>query len=128
MINTEKNFEQLLFDPLMGKIAAIMIGVSIIWVIIKIMQRALFSRIKDNENQYRAKKFSSFIGYILTILLLTIIFSDKLGGLTVALGVAGAGIAFALQEVIASFAGWLSHYVWWFFLNWRPCTNWRHQR
>jgi small-conductance mechanosensitive channel len=28
--------------------------------------------------------------------------------LTVALGVAGAGIAFALQEVIASFAGWLA--------------------
>jgi hypothetical protein len=34
-------------------------------------------------------------------------FSDKLGNLTVALGVAGAGIAFALQ-VIASFAGWLA--------------------
>ena len=31
-----------------------------------------------------------------------------MGGLTVALGVAGAGIAFALQEVIASFAGWLA--------------------
>jgi small-conductance mechanosensitive channel len=28
--------------------------------------------------------------------------------LTVALGVADAGIAFALQEVIASFAGWLA--------------------
>lgn len=39
---------------------------------------------------------------------MTIVFSDKLGGLTVAFGVAGAGIAFALQEVIASFAGWLT--------------------
>ena len=39
---------------------------------------------------------------------MTIVFSDKLGGLTVALGVAGAGIAFALQEVIASFAGWFA--------------------
>lgn len=76
--------------------------------IIKIIQRALFSKIKDNENRYRAKKFSSFIGYLLTILLLTIVYSDKLGGLTVAFGVAGAGIAFALQEVIASFAGWLA--------------------
>ncbi|MCF8306135.1 MAG: mechanosensitive ion channel family protein [Ignavibacteriales bacterium] len=36
------------------------------------------------------------------------VYSDKLGGLTVALGVAGAGIAFALQEVIVSFAGWLT--------------------
>jgi small-conductance mechanosensitive channel len=102
------DLEKFLFDPTIGKIAAIMMGVSIIWVIIKIIQRALFSKIKDNENRYRAKKFSSFIGYLLTILLLTIVYSDKLGGLTVAFGVAGAGIAFALQEVIASFAGWLA--------------------
>src|SRR5690606_5854844 len=32
----------------------------------------------------------------------------RLGGLTVALGVAGAGIAFALQEVITSVAGWMA--------------------
>lgn len=102
------DLEKFLFDPTIGKIAAIMMGVSIIWVIIKIIQRALFSKITDNENRYRAKKFSSFIGYLLTILLLTIVYSDKLGGLTVAFGVAGAGIAFALQEVIASFAGWLA--------------------
>ncbi len=31
-----------------------------------------------------------------------------MGGLTVAFGVAGAGIAFALQEVIASIAGWVA--------------------
>ncbi|NJO24534.1 MAG: mechanosensitive ion channel family protein [Bacteroidia bacterium] len=84
------------------------IGIFFIWLLIKLIQRTLFSKIKDNDNRYRAKKFSSFIGYFLTIVLITIVFSDKLGGLTVALGVAGAGIAFALQEVIASFAGWLA--------------------
>jgi small-conductance mechanosensitive channel len=31
-----------------------------------------------------------------------------LGGLTLALGVTGAGIAFALQVVVASVAGWLA--------------------
>ncbi len=35
-------------------------------------------------------------------------FSDKLSSLTVAFGVAGAGIAFALQEVITSVAGWVA--------------------
>jgi len=34
--------------------------------------------------------------------------SNRLGNLTVAFGVAGAGIAFALQEVIASIAGWVA--------------------
>ena len=96
------------FNPTVGKIVALLIGIAIIWTIIKILKRNLFSRIKDNENRYRAKKVSTFIGYILSIILLAFIYSDKLGGFTVALGVAGAGIAFALQEVIASFAGWLA--------------------
>lgn len=104
----EEQLKKLLFDPTVGKIATILIGVAIIWIILRAIQRNLFTKIKDNDNRYRAKKFSSFIGYILTILLLTIVFSDKLGGLTVALGVAGAGIAFALQEVIVSFAGWIA--------------------
>jgi len=104
----EESIQDILFNPLVGKLVAIFFGVAIIWIIIKAIQRSLFNKIKDNDNRYRAKKFSGFVGYLLTILLLTIVFSDKLGGLTVALGVAGAGIAFALQEVIASFAGWLA--------------------
>lgn len=104
----EEQIKKFLFDPTVGKIATILIGVAIIWFIIKAIQRSLFTKIKDNDNRYRAKKFSSFIGYVLTLLLLTIVFSDKLGGLTMALGVAGAGIAFALQEVIVSFAGWIA--------------------
>ncbi len=104
----EEQLQNFLFNPTVGKIAAIFFGVAIIWLIIKAIQRSLFSKIKDNDNRYRAKKFGSFIGYFLTIVLLTVVFSDKLGGLTVAFGVAGAGIAFALQEVIASFAGWLA--------------------
>ena len=42
------------------------------------------------------------------ILYVATVFSDRLGSLTVAFGVAGAGIAFALQEVIVSVAGWLT--------------------
>ncbi len=104
----DEQIRQFLFNPTVGKIAAIFIGIAVIWIIIQTIQKNLFSKIKDNDNRYRAKKFGSFIGYFLTILLVTIVFSDKLGGLTVAFGVAGAGIAFALQEVIASFAGWLA--------------------
>lgn len=104
----EEQVKEILFDPTVGKISTIIIGILVIWLIIKAIQRSLFSKIRDKDNRYRAKKFSGFIGYFLTILLITIVYSDKLGGLTVALGVAGAGIAFALQEVIASFAGWLA--------------------
>lgn len=104
----EEEIKTFLFNPVVGKIVTICIGISVIWIIIKVIQRNLFSKIKNSENRYRTKKFSNILGYLLTILLITIVFSDKLGGLTVALGVAGAGIAFALQEVITSFAGWLA--------------------
>ena len=104
----EEQLKKFLFDPTVGKIAAIFVGAAIVWFIIKGIQNYLFTKIKDKENRYRAKKFSNYIGYILTVLLLTIVFSDKLGGLTVAFGVAGAGIAFAMQEVIVSFAGWMA--------------------
>ena len=104
----EEQIKEFLLGPTMGKIVTILIGTIIIWIIIKTIQRNLFTKIRDNDNRYRAKKFSGFIGYFLTIFLITVVFIEKLGGLTVALGVAGAGIAFALQEVIASFAGWLA--------------------
>ncbi|MDP3556424.1 MAG: mechanosensitive ion channel family protein [Bacteroidota bacterium] len=104
----DEQIQKFLFNPIVGRLATIFLGIAIIWIIIKALQKNLFSKLKDNENRYRAKKFSSFIGVTLSILLLIIVFSDKLGGLTVALGVAGAGIAFALQEVIASFAGWIA--------------------
>jgi len=104
----ENQIREFLFNPTIGKIATIIIGIAIIWLIVKMLQKNLFSKINDIDNRYRAKKLSSFFGYLLTIILFIIVLSDKLAGLTVAFGVAGAGIAFALQEVIASFAGWLA--------------------
>ena len=104
----EDNIKEILYNPIVGKLAFLAVGVGVIWFIIKLIKRNLFARIKENDNRYRARKFGSFIGYFLTVVLITVVFSDKLGGLTVAFGVAGAGIAFALQEVIASFAGWLA--------------------
>lgn len=104
----EEQLKRFLFDPTVGKIASILIGIAIIWIIIKFLQRKFVTNISDNGHRYKALKFSNFIGYALSILLLIIVFSDKLGGFTVALGVAGAGIAFALQEVIMSVAGWIA--------------------
>ena len=97
-----------LFDSTVGKIVAVFIAVAVIWTIIKIAKLRITGNIKSTDNRYRTRKLLDFTGYFLMIVLITVIYSDKLGGLTVALGVAGAGIAFALQEVIASVAGWLA--------------------
>lgn len=102
----ETFLEKTIFDPTIGKIIATVIGIIIIWLVLKLVQNRLFNNIEELHQRYRVKKASSFLGFLLTVVLISVIFSDKLGGFTVALGVAGAGIAFALQEVIASVAGW----------------------
>ncbi len=101
-------FKKYYNDPTFAKLFYIVVGFTFVWLIVKLIQRKIIPKIKDNDNRYTAKKFSSFVGYVLTIVMISIVYSDKLGGFTVALGVAGAGIAFAMQEVIVSFAGWIA--------------------
>ncbi len=97
-----------LFDPTVGKLLAAVLGLLVIHVVVRIAQRAIAPHIKDSDARYRTRKFVTFIGYAAGLLLLAAVFSDRLGRLTVAFGVAGAGVAFALQEVIASVAGWVA--------------------
>ena len=97
-----------LLDPTVGKLVAAGAGILIIVVLVRFFQRSLARYVKEPDTRYRVRKFIGIIGYLLGILLLGAIFSDRLGKLTVAFGVAGAGIAFALQEVITSIAGWVA--------------------
>jgi len=99
---------EILNDPTVGKIVGLIIGTLLIWHLVQFIQKKFLVKIHDNQNRYRATKMGSFAGYILTFILILFIFSSKLSGISTALGVAGAGVAFALQEVIASFAGWLA--------------------
>ncbi|MDD2319898.1 MAG: mechanosensitive ion channel [Geobacteraceae bacterium] len=95
-----------LFDPVVGKIVTVIIGIIIINILVRISRRTLLPRIEGIDTRYRFRKLIGFMGMLVGFILITVVFSDRLGNLTVAFGVAGAGIAFALQEVIASIAGW----------------------
>ncbi|MGH7146718.1 MAG: mechanosensitive ion channel family protein [Nitrospiraceae bacterium] len=97
-----------LFDPMVGKLVAITIGILIVIALVRVARGVLNHYVDEPGNLYRAKKMVSFIGYFLGLSIITLIFSDQLGKMAVAFGVAGAGIAFALQEVIASLAGWVA--------------------
>lgn len=97
-----------LFNPTLGKILAVVLGVLVIHALARFGQRSLTRQVEDSDRRYRVGRFVTSIAYLADILLLTMVFSQQLGSLTVALGVAGAGVAFALQEVIASIAGWVA--------------------
>ncbi len=100
--------EQWLFDPTIGRLVFVVVGILIIVTLVRFAHRSLSRYIKDTDIRYRARKFATFLGYVAAALVIAVVYSNRLGGFTVAFGVAGAGIAFALQEVIASLAGWFA--------------------
>lgn len=100
--------EKWLYDPVVGRIALVIFGVLMIQVVRRILQRSLGRYAQTSDARYRLRKFLTFGGYLAMLFFIAVVFSDKLGGLHVAFGIAGAGIAFSLQEVIASTAGWVA--------------------
>ncbi|NJN37995.1 MAG: mechanosensitive ion channel [Acaryochloridaceae cyanobacterium CSU_3_4] len=84
------------------------IGIFIITLLVRFFRRSLSHYIQDSDTSYRLRKLITFIGYLIIALFITIVFSDRLGQLTLVFGAVGAGVAFALQEVIASLAGWVA--------------------
>jgi small-conductance mechanosensitive channel len=99
---------EILLDPLLGRLITTVIGLVIISVLVRFLQARAPRYVGNRRTLSSVKQALRFLGYVAAIALVAIIFSDQLPGLTVTLGLAGAGIAFALQEVIASVAGWIA--------------------
>ncbi|MEO8025255.1 MAG: mechanosensitive ion channel domain-containing protein, partial [Bryobacteraceae bacterium] len=97
-----------LFDPTIGKLLGVCAGIVVVFALVRFAQRSLNRYVKDVDTRYRARKFVGFLGYGAALVVVATVYSDRLGGFTVAFGVAGAGVACALQEVIASVAGWVA--------------------
>lgn len=95
-------------DPTVLKIVSAVLFTLFVFVAIRLIRRAAVRRIRDSGLRYRARKVLNIAGALAVMLFLGSLFSDKFGNVTVALGIAGAGIAFALQGVIMSFAGWIA--------------------
>src|SRR6202795_2801683 len=90
---------------LVGKCLAAVVGILFIHVTFRLLEQSLPRRFGQADARYRVRKFVVFSGYVATLLFIAILFEDRLGRLSFALGVAGAGVAVALQDVLASIAG-----------------------
>ncbi len=93
-------------EPLITQLIIAVAGLVVIRLLAALLVRWASRFVKDSQARYRIRKVSALISYLVIILFLAVLFKDRLGGLAIALGVAGVGIAFALQEVITSVAGW----------------------
>lgn len=95
-------------DPVVKRLLALIIGFAVILLIRFFVKRTLNKSIKSTDSKYKARKALNLSSYLLLFLVILLVFNDKINNLGVAIGMVGAGIAFALQEVIMSIAGWLN--------------------
>lgn len=95
-------------SPALQKAIWVLLALTAIQLVVFLLKRLVRNRVDDVDARYRLRKGIQLLGLAAMALPLALIYKERLGGLTVALGVAGAGIAFALQEIIASTAGWVA--------------------
>jgi small-conductance mechanosensitive channel len=97
-----------LSGPFTGQITALIAGLVVITVGLRLGRRAVNPNVDDGDARYRARKLVGYVFFALAAFYITLVFRERLGGLTLTLGIIGAGIAFALQEVFGSMAAWVA--------------------
>src|SRR6202021_1559737 len=98
-------FKQAMSLSLFGKCVAAILGMLLIHAGFRVLEQTLPRRFGRADSRYRVRKFVVFSGYITILLFIALLFEDRLGRLGFALGLVGAGVAGALQDVLASLAG-----------------------
>jgi small-conductance mechanosensitive channel len=103
-----QSFKNLESSELLLQVTQFILWVTFILFISWLLRRSLGKGIIDNSTRYRVKKIIRLISYGLIIFLMIIMFTGNVQYFTVSIGLISAGVAFALQEVILSVAGWFA--------------------
>lgn len=106
--NLIKAFNDLEFSGLLIQMLLFLVWAILILFLTWIIRKGINKTISDNTMRYRAKKVIQLLGYAFIILLAIISFTGKVQYFSLAIGLISAGLAFALQEVILSVAGWIA--------------------
>lgn len=97
--------KQILSLSLFEKCVAALVGILIIHGGFRLLEQTVPRHFGRTNSRYKVRKFVVFSGYLTILLFLALLFEDRLGRLGFALGLIGAGVAVALQDVLASIAG-----------------------
>jgi small-conductance mechanosensitive channel len=95
-------------EPIVRQVGLLIIVAIVVVVISRIVNASVPKVVADNESRYRLRKSVDGVAFALILIAAIIIFGWNIAGIGVTFGVIGAGIAFALQEVILAVAGWLT--------------------
>ena len=86
------------------------------WLLRFLIQRMVWRRTEDPRTRYLWRKSLTYFAVALCILLIVPVWSRSLQSFATFLGLASAGVAIALKDIVADIAGWL------FIITRRPFT------
>jgi small-conductance mechanosensitive channel len=89
------------------KILLSVLALLVVWLVRRLVLRAVERKLKDPRARYRWSKSSGYAAFVLGILLLGQIWLEAIRDLGTFLGLLSAGLAIALRDLVTSMAGWL---------------------
>jgi small-conductance mechanosensitive channel len=99
-------------EPNIQKITYSLIGVAIVYFLFEILFEDLVTRrIKDSKTRYSLRKTISILSLITFFIVIISIWIVETQNILIALGLVGAAIAFALQDIFKNFIGGLMIYL-----------------
>jgi small-conductance mechanosensitive channel len=95
-------------NPIYTRFAIFIVVAAFLYIAAKRILNRFYPVLQEQEKWYFTKKIVMNTIYVIIFLIFVFTFSDRFEGFYTTLGLAGAGITFALREVIVSFAGWFA--------------------
>ncbi len=103
----ENLFGTLTGEDVLTKAIFTMLIVVLMWGLRRIVLRTVASRVRDVRTQYHMSKGIGYATTIVGILWIGFLWFERIGSVGTFLGLMAAGLAIALRDLIAAFAGWL---------------------
>jgi small-conductance mechanosensitive channel len=101
-------FEQIATLPLAAKLLAAILGILLIRGAFRFLGRTLPLHFGHGDVRYRVRKLVTLAGYLVVLAFVTVLFEDRLRRVGFGIGLFGAGVVVALQDMIASIGGWFA--------------------
>ncbi|WP_319468002.1 mechanosensitive ion channel family protein [uncultured Trichococcus sp.] len=94
--------------PLLVNVVWFLLFFIIFYVLRRFLLNRLYGRLKNSGHWYVARKIARWLNNFILFIIFMYIFGRNVTGFTTAIGLAGAGVTYALREVIVSIAGWFA--------------------
>jgi small-conductance mechanosensitive channel len=104
----ERLFDHIAALSLTARLIYCILGAVLIRSAFRLLERTLPQHFGYGDQRYHVRKMVTAASYILIFAFITILFADRLKHVGFAVGVMGAGVVVALQDVIASMGGFIA--------------------